>query len=123
MTRSIQVGAATPVAIVAPIVSFPGGHSVSGTNAALTITLAAPADIGRWTFDYIHWSYSADPASGILSITDGVGVTENIYITSGGPGFLPFGNAFAGSAAVTITLTAAGAGINSSLSVIGALLV
>ena len=121
MTRSIQTGAAIPTAIVGPIVDFPGDHSVSGTNALLTIVLAAPADIRRWIFDYIHWSYSADPGSGVLTITDGVGVTETMYITSGGPGFLPFGNAFAGSAAVTITLTAGGGVINSSLAVIGAL--
>jgi hypothetical protein len=121
MTRSIQAGAAIPTAIVAPIIDYPGGHSVSGTNALLTITLAAPADIRRWTFDYVHWSYNVTPSEGILTITDGVGVTEIIYIASGGPGFLPFGNAFAGSAAVTITLSAGGTDVNSSLAVIGAL--
>lgn len=120
MARSIRAGAAIPTAIVAPTVPFPGDHSVNGTNALLTITLAATVDL-RWTFDYIHWSYSADPGSGVLTITDGVGVTQNLYITNGGPGFLPYGNAFAGNATVTITLTAGGAGINSSLAVIGAL--
>lgn len=121
MARSIRVGAAAPVAIVAPTVDFPGDHSVSDINALLTITLAAPLDVGRWTFDYIHWSYNATPSVAVLTITDNVGVTETMYITSGGPGFLPFGNAFAGSAAVTITLSAGGVGINSSLAVIGAL--
>ncbi len=98
---------------------FFGRHSKSGTNALLTVTLSASPFPNRVTFFYIHWSFDAAPTNAILTITDG-GVTETIYITAAGPGHLPFeGSAFAQNSDVVITLTAGGAGINSSLSVLG----
>ena len=97
-----------------------GRHSQSGTNAPLTVTLSADPFPSRITFNYIHWSFDAAPTGAILTITDG-DVTETIYITATGVGYLPFeGSAFAQSSSVVITLTAGGAGINSSLSVLGA---
>lgn len=97
-----------------------GRHSQSGTNAVLTVTLSASPFPSRITFDYIHWSFDTAPTGAIMTITDG-GVTETIYITASGPGFLPFdGSAFAQSSDVVVTLTAGGTGINSSLSVLGA---
>ena len=99
---------------------LPGRNALSGENALLTITLAAEPRPSRPSFDYVHWSYDAAPTGGILTVSDG-DWTETIYITSGGPGFLPFdGGSFRENADVTITLTAGGAGVNGSLAVIGA---
>lgn len=98
---------------------FHGRHAQNGTNAPLILTIAPPGAPFRNAFNYVHWSFDATPTA-TLTITDG-SVTEIIYITNSGPGFLPFeGVAFALNAAVTITLTAGGAGINSGVAIVGA---
>ena len=96
-------------------------HAANGTNVLLTLTIAAPGreDL-RNAFNYIHWSYSGTPAIGILTIISG-DLTETMFITSGGVGFLPFeGVAFAKNTAVIVTLSAGGAGVNGSVAIIGA---
>ncbi len=99
---------------------FFGRHSKNGDNILLTLTIAAPGKGLRNAFNYIHWSYSATPTNGTLTITDG-SVTETIFISSAGVGFLPFeGIAFSENATVTITLSAGGININSSVVIIGA---
>lgn len=108
---------------------FQGRHAASGTNAPLVVTLEAPAPgaagstLPRNALSFVHWSFSAAPTNATLTITDGT-VTETIYITAAGPDWLPFeGAAFAENATVTITLSAGGAGISSSLAVVGARMV
>lgn len=101
---------------------FPGRHATSGANALLTLNIAAPKTVGqRNAFNYVHWSFDDTPNAAVtLTITDGV-VTEIVYIIAGGPGELCFiGAAFAPNAQVSITMTGGGAGINSSLAIIGA---
>lgn len=96
-----------------------GRHATNGNNALLTLTIAAPGGILRNSFNYIHWSYNGSPTDGILTIASG-DITEILYITSGGVGFLPFeGVAFPVDTVVTVTLTAGGAGVLGSLALIG----
>jgi hypothetical protein len=97
-----------------------GRHTISGEDQLLTLTIAAPLGELRNSFNYLHWSYDGNPTNGVLTITSG-DVTETMYITSGGVGFLPFeGVAFARNTAVTVTLTAGGSGVNGSIAIIGA---
>lgn len=107
---------------IAPSI-FASHQAVNGTNVPLVIEIGSPGatspPMPRNTLTFVHWSYSDDPTNATLTITDGV-VTETIYITTGGPGFLPFeGVAFAENAVVRFTLSPGGAGINSSLALIG----
>jgi len=98
-----------------------GRHAISGNNILLTLTIAAPgrADL-RNAFNYIHWSYDGAPTDGTLTITSG-DLTETMFITSGGVGFLPFeGVAFAENTVVTVTLSAGGSGVSGSVAIIGA---
>ncbi len=99
---------------------FFGRYAQQGTNAPLTITLAAEPNPSRPSFDFIHWSFDAAPTGAILTVTDG-DLAQTVYITAAGPDFLPYnGASFREGNDVIITLTAGGAGINSSLAVIGA---
>jgi hypothetical protein len=98
---------------------FFGRHAISGDNVPLTLTIAAPGGILRNSFNYIHWSYDGSPTNGAITITSG-DITETMYVTSGGVGFLPFeGVAFPVATAVTVTLSAGGTNVNGSLALIG----
>ena len=63
--------------------------AVSAPGAAVTITLAATPG-QRHTLTGIQWSYSAAPATGFITVQDGVVTILQIDITGAGPGFLPF---------------------------------
>jgi hypothetical protein len=96
-----------------------GRHAISGDNVLLTLAIAAPGGRLRNSFNYLHWSYNGNPTDGTLTIVSG-DITETMYVTSGGVGFLPFeGVAFPENTAVTVTLSAGGANILGSLALIG----
>jgi hypothetical protein len=98
-----------------------GRHcAVSGANGPATVTVAAQGAGRHAMFMWVHWSYTAQPTNGRLTITDGV-TNYRVDITDGGPGFLPFdGVRWAENRAVTVTLAAGGAGVTGCINVLGA---
>lgn len=96
--------------------SFHAQSSPAGAPASLTIE----ADrLAHNTFAWVHWSYSAAPTGGSLTISDGV-TTELVYIISAGPGYLPLSGAvFGANRPVTFTLAAGGAAVACTLAVLG----
>ena len=87
-------------------------------NAAI---LSLGANAGKsWVLGEIRWSYSDMPTNGQLTIayTSSVGSeTEKLYITAGGPGFLPFTppKQFRENSAVTITLASGGGSVSGTV--------
>jgi hypothetical protein len=89
------------------------GDLATATHAAATVTYAADTT-GRSHVAYkIHWSYSADPTGGRLTVTDGATVIHDQDVTKGGPGFVEFSRPLAGTAntAMTVTLADGGAAV------------
>lgn len=61
--------------------------------------------------DWVIWSYDADPANGLLTLSDGT-IAVPFVITKGGPGEIMFGDRgllFTKGAALTVTLADGGA--------------
>lgn len=87
----------------------------ANANEAASITLAAVENYSH----VIRWarvSYDGDPTGGKLTITRGSDV-ETIYLTAGGPQFIPLDLVAAENQAVTIALAEGGDGVKGSLSV------
>jgi hypothetical protein len=92
----------------------------STANATAVVTLTTNNLIER-SIKQIVYSYSGTPTAGSIKIEDGAGNTIGFwYITSGGPGVLPFNDGFHGTLAnnLIITLAAGGSGIFGTMLVI-----
>ncbi len=96
-----------------------GRHAQVGiANQIVIVTVAAQAGM-RTALTYLLWSYDATPTDGQITITDGE-VTITLFVTSGGPGFIPLeGIAFAQNTAITVTLASGGAAVIGSLALLG----
>lgn len=97
------------------------GSDFPADDTAAVVTIAAETG-ERHVIDTVYWSYDAAPTGGKLTVTNGT-ITLEWDITAAGPGYLPLRMAddegFDGgvNTAVTITLTAGGAGIAGKLNV------
>lgn len=101
----------TPIPYSAPI------HTSGTSNAITTATINAVSGV-RIKGIEVHWSYSADPASGSkLTLKRGATVIEAHYITASGPGFLkiPFKSDF--GEAISAVLDAGGSGVYGNVTV------
>lgn len=103
----------------------PGQEPSTGTvdtpaaNTAAVVTLAAVAG-QRHRITAIAYSYTAAPAGGTLTVVDGATPLIDIDVTSSGEVWAvlpPGGLVGTANTAMTITLTAGGAGISGKLSV------
>lgn len=67
-------------------------YATANANTDVYVNLAAAYD--KKTIKHILWSLSADPAAAItIEIESPVGTRlATLYVTKGGPGFLPFGD-------------------------------
>lgn len=93
---------------------------VGAANAPVSITIETPG-IGsaRSGLSWLHWSYDGTPTGGAITLTAGT-LTYTMFITTGGPGFLPFSDTlFPPGQPVTITLAAGGASVRGSLAALG----
>jgi hypothetical protein len=91
------------------------------SNIAAVVTYAAPGTSYRNCISGVAWSYSAAPAGGNLSVTDGSTVIFTMGITAAGAGVVYFDPPRLSSvnAALVITLAAGGSGVFGTLSVTG----
>lgn len=101
----------------------PDDSATPAANVAAVVTIAAISSVRNVLTD-LHWSYNGTPTGGEITIieTRSDASTAELYrmkITSGGPGVLVFTphRACSKGAAVTVTLTAGGAGITGTLHV------
>ena len=90
----------------------------TATNAAAVVTFAAVAGQSN-IISGIAFSYSATPAAGSLTITDGGITVFSIDILSGGAGFIPFDAPVkaAANSALVVTLSAGGTAVVGKLSI------
>jgi hypothetical protein len=93
-------------------------HNTSLPNAPATIAIAAPGSGLPIQLLFLVFSYSAAPAGGLLTITDGAGITFlEQAVTSAGVGPLLPGIELPAKSALVITLSAGGAGVVGRVSV------
>lgn len=88
-------------------------------GAATTITLDAETDIAH-TVREVHYSYSAAPTGGGLTIKDGAtDVIFDVHVTAAGPGSVLFGSGKQGTSgrSMVITLAAPGGAVVGKLNV------
>lgn len=83
--------------------------ATSGAGASVAITIAADA-VRRRVIDAVHFSYSAAPTGGRLTIASGAQATYDVDITAAGPGQVTFPGGFKGLAATSLVVTLAGGG-------------
>jgi hypothetical protein len=93
-------------------------HNTSLPNTPATIAIAAPGSGLPIQLLSLVFSYSAAPAAGLLTVTDGAATTFlEQAITSAGVGPLLPGIEIPAKSAMVITLSAGGAGVVGRISI------
>lgn len=95
--------------------------STPAVNTAAVVSYAADAAGGRHVVTGVAWSYSGAPTNGNLLIQSGGTTRLSLDITGAGPGSVLYPTPTAGDAgaALTVTLSAGGAGVAGKLTVLG----
>ena len=91
----------------------------SGTNAAVIVLYPAAGAGMHHVIEGVAWSYGGQPAAGEMRVTDGAAITFDMNVTAAGWGYVPVRKRGAANTAMTITLTAGGAGVVGRLNIIG----
>lgn len=87
----------------------------AAANALASVTFAAVPGERHHAF-HVHWSYSAAPTGGKLTVKDGATVIDEVDIIAGGPGSLSLPPAVGtANTAMTVELAAGGASITGKL--------
>lgn len=87
-----------------------GNLATATGGSAATVTLASPGATLRWAFTGIFFSYDSAPTGGQVTLSvNGVAMID-FYVTSAGPGFIPFERPMIAGANQAVTLVAAGGG-------------
>ena len=79
-------------------------------GAAVSITIAATTNGTKRVIDGVHWSYSAAPTGGRLTIASGAQATYDLDIAAAGPGYVNFPGGFKGLPATSLVVTLAAPG-------------
>lgn len=97
-----------PVRVMRPAGTIPHATVTSTAGAAAEMTLAPGTGLAIHVGS-VHWSYSAAPTGGGLTLTDGTTAID-FHITAAGPGSMVFDPALRFAAGATVTATLAGGG-------------
>lgn len=96
--------------------------NTSAANAAAVLVIPAPGAGLSLQLNQLIFGYNNDPTNGLLTVQQGATVIQSVPVTSKGTGPIVVGVKLATNTALTITLSAGGAGvvgsINASVSVV-----
>lgn len=97
------------------MIGDPLSNAPGTANTAAVITVAAPGAGQRLQVNQIEFSYNAAPTNGTLTIQQGSTVIKTLFVSAAGPGPIITGIRLAANTALTITLSAGGAGVTGSV--------
>ncbi len=97
------------------MIGDPFSNAPGTANTAAVITVAAPGAGQRLQVNQIEFSYNAAPTNGTLTIQQGATTIKTLFITAAGAGPVITGIRLVANTALTITLSAGGAGVTGSV--------